>query len=218
LKAQQGIQQNDKARLRKTSRQLRNQLSSTQQEAAKHALLHVLTANSVFKNSKKVALYLSNDGELDTSLVIDYCWQQGISVYLPVLHPFSKGHLLFLEYNHATPMVHNQFGIEEPQLNVNTLCLLNDLDIIFTPLVAFDLQGDRLGMGGGFYDRTLAISQKHTNLSDHAKRDFARETKNINVPVVIGLAHDCQQVDKIPTQSWDIKIPFIATPSKFYQC
>lgn len=146
---------------------------------------------------QKVALYLATDGELDTQPMIEWCWQQGIETYLPVIHPFSKGHLLFLHYAHTTPLVHNQYKILEPKLDKQTICPVADLDVIFTPLVAFDDDGQRLGMGGGYYDRTLA--------------PFAT---NQTGPKTIGLAHDCQQVGKLPIESWDIPLSTIMTPSK----
>ncbi|WP_159287438.1 5-formyltetrahydrofolate cyclo-ligase, partial [Klebsiella pneumoniae] len=104
----------------------------------------------------RIALYLANDGELNTQPLIEWLWQQGKQVYLPVLHPFAKGHLLFLHYHTHTPMDKNRYGIAEPKLDQRLICPVRELDIIGTPLVAFDQSGQRLGMGGGYYDRTLA--------------------------------------------------------------
>ena len=154
----------------------------------------------------KIALYLANDGELDPLPFIQWCWQQSlaqaIEVYLPVIHPFSKGNLLFLKYTPCTNMVKNKYGINEPKLNVQTVCLASDLHFIFTPLVAFDQTGNRLGMGGGFYDRTLAA--------------IAANVINSNQPAVIGLAHHCQLVDSLPVETWDIPLPKIITPKKTF--
>lgn len=86
---------------------------------------------------------------------------------MPVLHPFSPGNLLFLAFQKDTPMHYNKFGILEPKLNVRNVLPVSHLDLIFTPLVAFDKDGNRLGMGGGFYDRTLQNWQKNLlSLSD----------------------------------------------------
>lgn len=150
--------------------------------------------------AESVAVFLSFDGELDTSPLIQQLWQQGKRVYLPVLHPFCAGHLLFLRYAPDTELVRNHLKIMEPRLDVRQVLPLPQLDILLTPLVAFDHQGQRLGMGGGFYDRTLQY-----------RKQMSRG------PYPIGLAHDCQQVDALPVESWDIPLPEIITPSRHWQ-
>ncbi len=108
-----------------------------------------------------VALFLSFDGELDTQPLIDQLWRAGKKVYLPVLHPFSRGNLLFLHYHPHSELVVNRLKITEPKLDVRDVLPLSELDVLITPLVAFDEQGQRLGMGGGFYDRTLQNWQQY---------------------------------------------------------
>lgn len=188
-------------KLRKEIRQRRRSLSAPFQEQASRSLVDQLTPFIEKERPQSIAIYLSNDGELSTQPLINYCWQQNIDVYLPVLHPFSKGHLLFLHYVQMTPMTSNRYGIAEPQLDVKLVCPAKQIDMIFTPLVAFDKCGARLGMGGGFYDRTLTQL-----VNSQAKTQ------------VIGLAHDCQCVDKIPTEAWDMPLDQIFTPTKHYIC
>ena len=147
---------------------------------------------------KHLAIYLTNDGELDTNPLIQALWQRGINVYLPRLHPFSKGNLLFLAYTQHTPMQRNKLGILEPVLDIRTLIPAEQLDVIITPLVAFDGTGNRMGMGGGYYDRTLVNWEK------------------ARAPLPIGYAHDCQQVDHLPCEHWDIPLPIIVTPTKVW--
>jgi 5-formyltetrahydrofolate cyclo-ligase len=189
---------NARSQLRKKIRQRRNELSTTTQHNAALALTESLAGHCRIQQAKRIAIYLTNDGELPTSTFIDWCWHQKKEVYLPVVHPFSPGNLLFLLFQPNTKLVSNTFGILEPQLDVTTVCPLTQLDIILTPLVAFDNSGARLGMGGGFYDRSLAQWQQ--------KKFYP-----------MGVAHDCQRVDKVPTESWDIPLPEIITPSKSYQ-
>ena len=178
--------------LRKTIRHRRQSLSKEQQLAASTALSIQLLKN-VPDNIKRVAIYLASDGEIDPQLFIEGCWQRDIDVYLPVLHPFSRGNLLFLRYDKQTKMSVNKYGISEPALNVSLVLPARKLDIIYTPLVAFDAQGNRMGMGGGYYDRTLAA--------------------NPHV-VTVGIAHDCQQVDELTVQPWDIALQRIITPTQ----
>ena len=183
--------------LRNSVRQLRRQLSAETQRQAAQSIVNHFEQHPLICRAKRVALYLASDGEIDTRLAIEWCWQHEIAVCLPVLHPFSKGHLLFVDFTPTTPMTSNRFGIPEPELNCQQIISKASIDVLFTPLVAFDQLGNRLGMGGGFYDRTLG-SWHHHRLG----------------PYPIGLAHDCQQVETIPVESWDVPLPEILTPSR----
>ena len=178
---------------RQTLRQARNNLShSTQQEASQALIEQYATfIKQLDLTPSRVALYISNDGEISPQLLCHQLWSQGISTYLPIL---DKQALRFNLYNQDSQWQDNRFGIPEP---VNGQVLAGqELDIVFMPLVGFDRQGGRLGMGGGFYDRTF-------------------EGKNpTQTPLLIGLAHDCQEVDKLPIESWDIPLNGILTPTK----
>lgn len=184
--------------LRSHIRHLRRSLSAEQQHQASLDLVKQLLPRPEVQQAQHIALYLTNDGELDTSPLIQALWQQGKSLYLPLLHPVVPGYLVFQLYTAATTLKPNQFGIGEPELNCSLLCPVSQLDLMFTPLVAFDAQGQRLGMGGGFYDRTLS-QLEHSS----------------EKPALIGLAHDCQQVESVPVEAWDIPLPAICTPSRF---
>ena len=186
--------------IRKQVRDRRNQLDFHTQQVAATQLVEQCLRLETFQSSQNIALYLSTDGELNTAPLIDALWQKNKSIYIPVLHPFSPGHLLFLHYQKSSKMVKNKYGIAEPKLDQRHIIPAHQLDLICTPLVAFDDQCQRLGMGGGYYDRTLAPWFK-TGVG--AKP--------------IGLAHDCQQIDQIPTAAWDIPLPMIVTPSKVWQ-
>ena len=190
--------QSQRQQLRKLIRQRRQQLSPAQQQQAANDLVSQALALPALSYSQHIALYLANDSELDTFPLIQTLWQQGKQLYLPVLHPFAAGYLLFVRYDKDTLLYPNRFGIPEPLAQCHRLLPVNQLDIIFTPLVAFDLKGNRLGMGGGFYDRTL--SQLPTKSRSK----------------VIGLAHNCQQVDAVPTDSWDIPLNKVITPGEYF--
>lgn len=183
--------------IRNQVRLRRRELSEAAQYHASHALLHHLHHDHSFQTARHVALYLAFDGELDTRPLIEYCWQQGKQVCLPILHPFRRGHLLFQRYTQQTQMIRNRFNIAEPKLDSRYVCPLRQLEVIFTPLVAFDSQGNRLGMGGGFYDRTLALA------ADYQLK-------------AIGLAHNLQHYHALPTDSWDIPLTQIITPEKVW--
>ncbi|MBA6253778.1 5-formyltetrahydrofolate cyclo-ligase [Colwellia sp. MB3u-55] len=190
--------------LRQEIRYQRSLLNADQQAEQSLLLSKRLIKEKVVKGVKHIAIYLANDGELNTQPFIDWCWQNSITVYLPVIHPFSKNNLLFLKYTETSILVKNKYGILEPKLNVQDIITVAQLDIIFTPLVAFDPYGNRLGMGGGFYDRTLSAWHDQYQQNKHAK------------PLPVGLAHDCQKVNTIPFESWDIPLPKIITPTTSY--
>jgi len=189
---------NSRTALRKVIRERRNKLSTVDQQQASELILQRLSTHPKVQSAQTIALYLANDGELDPILFIEWCWQQNKQVYLPVLHPFCSGHLLFILFEDSSIMIKNHYGIFEPKLEVSKVCPLDQLDVLCTPLVAFDNSGARLGMGSGFYDRTLANWQQHQVYP-------------------IGLAHNCQQVDKVPVEYWDIPLPEILTSTRSHQ-
>ena len=181
--------------IRQQIRQRRRALTPEQQTQFALQAADRMMAYTPVLLAQTVAVFLSFDGELDTRPLIDQLWRAGKRVYLPVLHPFSPGNLLFLHYHPSSDLVVNRLNIREPKLDVRDVLPLSQLDVLVTPLVAFDAAGQRLGMGGGFYDRTLQNWRQHRLQP-------------------VGYAHDCQQVDALPTEQWDIPLPAVITPSK----
>lgn len=188
----------DRQAIRKKIRHMRQSLSDEQQQrAAEQVAEHALNFVPI-QQAQNIALFLSVDGELNTRPLIAKLWQQKKQVYLPVLHPFCHGQLLFVRYDANTQLQTNRLRIPEPPLTPGTLLPLSELEVVLMPLVAFDHHGNRLGMGGGFYDRTL---------QNWRQQHF----------VPIGLAHDCQQVDDLPVAEWDVPLSAMITPSKLWQ-
>jgi 5-formyltetrahydrofolate cyclo-ligase len=178
--------------LRRQLRQTRRSLSEDEQLNASTSLLSNFKEQLSYlniDNTQRIALYLTNDGEISPHLLCDYFWQQNIQTYLPVV---QDKQLSFARYTAETIWQENIFGIKEP---VTTEYLSgNELDIVLLPLVGFDSKGGRLGMGGGFYDRTFANKRADEK------------------PLLIGLAHDCQEVKSLPIEGWDVPLQAIITP------
>ena len=189
-----------RSQIRKQIRSARRDLSGEQQKTDALKLFARLIKHSKVQDAQHIGISLASDGEIDTLEFIKWCWANNKQVYLPVVHPFSKGHLLFLEYATDTEMVLNRYGIYEPKLEQPHTCAMKKLEVVFTPLVAFDQEGNRIGMGGGYYDRMLAPW-------------FKEKTG----PYPIGLAHDCQQVETLPIEEWDVPLPEIITPNQHYR-
>ncbi len=145
-----------------------------------------------FIQAKRVAFYLANDGEISPEQALNYSRRKGQSVLLPCLT--SRKSLEFRRHEGPNHLSKNRYGIPEPSIRCSSASL-TDIDVILMPLVAFDRSGNRLGMGGGFYDRTLSKSPKHGNTH----------------PLLIGLAHHCQELTTIATESWDIPLHYIVT-------
>ncbi|GHB14482.1 hypothetical protein GCM10009038_11100 [Salinicola rhizosphaerae] len=153
------------------------------------------------QRARRVALYLPSDGEIDPRPLIAWFEKRCVAVYLPVLRPLSDNRLWFVRYHRGTRMAINRFGIPEPDTRHGAHRARRlpawALDTILLPLVGFDDAGNRIGMGGGFYDRTLA---------------FARRTRP--KPSLIGLAHDCQHVDALPVAGWDVPLDAIVSDQR----
>ncbi|PCK31995.1 5-formyltetrahydrofolate cyclo-ligase [Pseudoalteromonas piscicida] len=186
--------------LRKVIRSLRNSLTDAEQSTAATQLNFNFFQHIKPPKKARIGLYTQNDGELDTSLLIQSLWSENHSVYLPLIHPFNGANLLFQKYEKNSPMKSNRYAILEPKLDCSAVAPLASLDFLLMPLVAFDEHGNRLGMGGGYYDRTLA-------------QHYAEQRDK---PVLIGLAHDCQRVSSLPTEAWDVPLPMILTPTRLY--
>ncbi len=195
----QALSAKKRKNLRETFRNKRLALSAVQQIKAGEQLALQFKKHTVFQSAQNVALYLSFNGEISTDALIEHLWSLKRNVFVPILHPFCKGQLLFQAFTPTTQMRHNQFGILEPMIDVRYICPLEKLQLILTPLVAFDTSGNRLGMGGGFYDRTL----------------MALQNKKHQVTVA-GLAHELQLTSTLPTETWDIPLPYILTSNKLY--
>jgi len=192
----------DTKTLRTHIRQQRRTLSDAEREHAAFLLCERVASSRIYQHSKHIAFYLSNDGEMDLSLLIKHAWQQGKQVYLPVLAEPNTQKLWFIPYTPTTKLKNNRFGIAEPVHSSRTrLRKTLSLDLILMPLVAFDQQGNRVGMGGGFYDRSLA---------------FLKNRQHWHKPNLLGVAYELQKQEQLEINPWDIPLQAIATEKKLY--
>ncbi|WP_373018909.1 5-formyltetrahydrofolate cyclo-ligase [Thiomicrorhabdus sp.] len=182
--------------LRKTLRQKRQALTPQQQNQHALAARDHLLKSSLLKNSRKIALFLSQDGELGTDALIQSLWQhEEFEVYLPALETLPDWHMGFSRYHSDTLLIPNQFKIPEPDIPLGQHLPGTEMDLVIMPLVGFDVEGNRMGMGGGYYDRTFEFK-----LSNKALR-----------PKLVGWAHSCQQVEQLNAEPWDVPLDAIVT-------
>jgi 5-formyltetrahydrofolate cyclo-ligase len=182
-----------KSLLRDQLRQQRRKLSPKEQRDAAEALQKVVQALPTWPEAQRVALYLAADGEIDPAPLAALARGENKLLFLPVVTD-HKG-LEFAQWDEGDLLSANRYNIPEPSVEAPR-CPAQDLDIIFLPLVGWDKFGRRLGMGGGFYDRALSGNTG---------------------PLLVGLSHEDQQVEKVPTDSWDVLLDYVATDTALYR-
>jgi 5-formyltetrahydrofolate cyclo-ligase len=191
----------DSAQIRRTCRRARRALSPREQHH--HSLGFVRQARRIgwLWRARQIAAYLAADGELDPAPLFPLLVLTGKRLYLPVLRPPPQQKLWFARHFLGGPLRLNRFAIPEPPLGQRDRRPPWRLDTLLLPLVAFDAACNRLGMGGGFYDRTLA---------------HLRGCQAWRRPRLIGVAHECQKVEALPVRPWDIPLDLVITERRVY--
>jgi 5-formyltetrahydrofolate cyclo-ligase len=177
---------------RRELRQRRLAISPRQRRKAAQSLCHQLTSMACVQRARHIAAYAAYGSELSLEAYLRYASTLGKAIYRPKI---VRQRMAFLR-DAGDLYPHRRFGIGEPPRGRTRPPWA--MDIILLPLLGFDLQGNRLGQGGGYYDRCLA------GLS------FRR-------PTLIGIAYDCQQIDTLQTAHWDIPLDAVVTPTRTLQ-
>jgi 5-formyltetrahydrofolate cyclo-ligase len=187
-------------------KQLRSQIRSrrralTGQERRRHAeqLARTLSGHPLFWRARHIAFYLPNDGEMDLTPLIRRSVAMGKRCYLPVISRISHNRLWFAEYRPGEKLRPNLYGIPEPANGKWQGRSPIGLDLILMPLVGFDERGNRLGMGGGYYDRTLA---------------YLRHRRYWHRPLLLGVAYDFQKLERLESEVWDVPMHGVITESR----
>lgn len=177
----------DKPTLRTKGRQARKALSATERsQASMDICAHVLSAN-FFRRASNIGCYLASPEEVDTWPLIKRAWLMNKRIFVPVIE--KNGRMKFMQVKPEDELITNRYGLREPSgaLTISP----RQLDAVLTPLVAFDSLGNRIGMGGGYYDRAFG---------------FLRQRSLYRKPKLIGLSFAAQQVDLIAASPWDIPL------------
>ncbi len=194
-------QQPSRQQLRRQLRAARRALTPAQQRQAAQGLYRQLTQHPLFRRARHIALYLPNDGEIDPRPLLREAQRRGKRTYLPVLSDWPRTKMVFQQVRRGEKLRPNRFGIPEPRIQRARQRTIWALDLILLPLVGFDDEGGRLGMGGGFYDRSLAYRARRTAWQ---------------APVLLGLAHECQKVERLAQASWDVPLQGTVTDRGWY--
>lgn len=185
--------------LRSQLRRERRQVSLFQQRQSENTILNRLRRHPKFKYQHKIGLYLHAFGEISTHKIIEYCFSQHKAVYLPMICNMNQ-HLVWVRITphnyHNKRFSKHGLGMLEPMASHGLA--VSQLDLLIMPLLACDPSGTRLGMGGGFYDRTLAAAPQ--------------------LPYRVGLAHDFQLIQQpLIRQAWDQPLDELITPQASYR-
>ena len=154
-----------------------------------------------FQSAEHVGAYLAFDGEADPMELMTSAFEKGKQIYLPVIAGKTKP-LLFAPWTPSTTMVKNRFNILEPNVEPSKRVDAHRLDFVVTPLVAFDESCNRIGVGGGFYDRTFG---------------FLNEPGMQKSVMLLGFAFELQKLDAIQPQPWDVRLDAVVTESRIYR-
>lgn len=187
--------------LRRLLRKARRSLTPSQQRKAAEGLYKQLAQDPQFRRAKHISLYLPTDGEIDPRLLLRAAQRRGKKTYLPVLSAWPRTKMVFQQIRPGEKLRPNRFRILEPRVNVARQRKIWALDLVLLPLVGFDDVGGRLGMGGGFYDRSLA---------------YLARRQNWRKPTLLGLAHECQKVERLAQASWDVPLQGTVTDKAWY--
>ena len=186
--------------LRQRLTEQRKALTPQQRIAAAQGLRRSLEQLPEYHTDARVAGYWAVNGELALNLVIPPLLARGQQFLLPLL---ESGHQLrFAPWQAGEAVEPNRHGIPEP-VRVERPLAPFQLDLVLVPLVAFDRRGQRLGYGGGYYDRSFA---------------FLNEQARPTEPLLVGIGYDFQEVQAIEPARWDVPLDFVATDRELIDC
>lgn len=186
--------QRQKRLLRRGNLDVRSCLDPAERQNASERIADKVLRAHFFRRSRLIACYLSTAEEVDTWRIIGRAWRMKKRIFAPVT--CRRRQLEFREITPDSDLVRDSFGLLTPVSG--TVISARKLDLVLTPLVAFDAAGERIGMGGGYYDRTFS---------------FLRGRRHLLKPKLVGLAFACQQVPEIAANPWDIRLYRVITES-----
>lgn len=186
--------------LRRDLRNRRRRLPRRLHRLWDRRILQRLQRLPAWRAARCVAFYHAADGEVDSRPLMANAWQSGKTVVLPRLHRHTPFWMDFVPCGAGTVLKRNRFGIAEPVGRV--LQPIRRIDLVLMPLVGFDRQGGRLGMGSGYYDRRFAFKRRRPALP----------------PRLLGLAYGFQEIAQLPARPWDIPLSGVVTEQGWIRC
>ncbi|MCR4955094.1 MAG: 5-formyltetrahydrofolate cyclo-ligase [Lachnospiraceae bacterium] len=183
----------DKKELRKEKRKARKALQGTARQLAQKAITERIQNLDVYKNAKTVLSFLAFDGEVELFELHRAMEAEGKQVAYP--YCVGKTSMVALIPKDENSYGKDLYGLKVPLMEASQKVEPEDIDVILTPLVAFDENCHRLGMGAGIYDRFLPQCKK---------------------AVKIGVAFETQKVDRLVTEEFDVPLNGVITEKDLY--
>jgi len=178
--------------LRKVLRARRRAVPVAERKRAALRLAKAVERSGWLRPGRCIGLYLPLAEEIDTQPLLECALRHRCRIFVPRVTDYRRHRMQFLPYDDT--LQRGRYGILEPRDGIARSA--RSLAVIFMPLVGFDAQGNRVGMGKGYYDRALAFL--------HHRRSWRR-------PLLVGLAFSCQQVDALPARAHDVPLDHIVT-------
>lgn len=185
--------------IREQMRSRRRALDPESRARDAEALSVLLTSLPAYQTAQNLAAYMAVDGEMDPAPLLQQAHRDHKHIYLPVLPANRPDGLQFHAWTPDAPVRKNRLQIPEPVTAGGPGIAPESLDLVLVPLVAFDHNGNRLGMGAGYYDRTFA---------------FLKNTGR--KPLLLGLAYEFQRLEQLEEESWDVPLTGAVTERSVY--
>ncbi|HWJ04186.1 MAG TPA: 5-formyltetrahydrofolate cyclo-ligase [Steroidobacteraceae bacterium] len=182
---------------RRALRARRRGLAPEQRLAAERSIRRALDGLRIWRRGHRIAVFLGMPDEVDLRPCFAAAWRRGVRLYVPRILDLRRAEMTFVPLDRNARLARNRYGIDEPVVAIARRVAALNLDTVLVPLVGFDANGHRLGMGAGFYDRALRRRLDRANA-------FRR-------PLLVGVAYAAQQVDRIPRESWDVPLDLVVT-------
>jgi len=185
--------------IRERLKEKRKNLTKKQSSELSRAIFLRIIRSSWIQEHSNIGIYYALNGEADTLKLIEFLLSNNQNAFLPVMHHNS---LLFGNFAPNSDLNENTYGIPEPELTKENQVSALELDMVFVPLVAFDQDGYRLGMGGGYYDRTFEKKLKD---------------QKPTTPLLVGLAYEFQKQNNLVHEPWDVPLDMVVTEANTYK-
>lgn len=172
-----------------------------QRIAAAQNLRGTLEQIPEFLTDANIGGYWATSGELPLMALFDGMRQRDQIFHLPVVGPLRS--LQFVAWKIGDEVAPNRYGIPEPVHERSRRVAVDMIDVLLIPMLGFDRAGNRLGFGGGYYDRAL---------------EFLREREKPASTLLVGVGYSFQEVEHIDAEPWDVKLDYIATERELISC